>query len=384
MPRLRPGVAVALASLVAAVATTAWLVGRREAPAPPARPPRPVIFVHGMGGNAADIGVRGLAFDPLLPRIAAEFPRPGICQRDAQPRPWDGSPCVFRYVGDRAVAGEPGAACPCDSQSGLEENARKLAAEIGEVFRNAGGARVVLIGYSMGGAIIRAYLGLFSTEADRQVEAAILIDPVTTGSWAFGLDVREEFDDPGLRLLAEILSRAAAANLNVDLDRPAYRDLQPLSEIYRRVAELPLPATVSTYTFWGNIRVDATAGVLGLHRELDAGDLALLAGDPDPSALPPLGGQRFLPDPGAGAEALEVPHSARMTLGPGDLAYLASACLGLDPGTECLDAADSVFDVPNAHWRISGELGTIRVDSPELGGEVSLEDAILAAVRRNA
>jgi hypothetical protein len=41
-------------------------------------------------------------------------------------------------------------------------------------------------------------------------------------------------------------------------------------------------------------------------------------------------------------------------------------------------------DLPNAHWRVSGELDEIRVDAPALGGEVSLEDAILAAVRRNA
>jgi len=365
------------------VGLAAWIL-TRAAPPVPEPTSAPVIFVHGMGASAADMGVRHLAFDPLLPRIAAELPRPGVCQRDAQPRPWGGSPCVFRYVGDRATAGEPGATCPCDSQSGIEENARKLAAEIEEVFGNAGGTRVILIGFSMGGAILRTYLGLFAEEADRQVAAAILIDPATTGSWAFGLDVRDEFDDPAVGLLAEVLTRVAATNLNVDLERPAFRDLQPRSAIYRRVAALPLPRTVSTYTFWGDIRVEATAGVLGLGRELAAGDLTLLPGDPDPSVLPPLGGQRFLPAPAPGAEALDVPHSARMTLGPEELGRLAAACATLDPGTECADAAGTIFDLPNAHWRISGELGEIRVDAPALGGEVSLEDAILAAVRRNA
>lgn len=370
-------VGAALVALVAAAG--GWLLLRNGDRGPPERPPRPVVFVHGMGASAARIGTPGGQFHPLLPRIAATFPRLGVCQRGAEPRPWDGSPCVFRYIDDPALAGEPGAPCPCRSDTGIIENAEKLAAEVSEVARNAGD-RVILVGYSLGGAIVRAYLGLFHERADREVAAAILVDPATTGSWGFALDVRRHIDDPLLRLLAESAARVGGGAAGVDVTSEAYRDLQPRSDAYRLVARAPLPARVSTYTFWGDIRLELSAGVFGLERSVEIGDVALLPGDPDPQALPILGGQRFRPTPAPGAEALEFAHTARMELGPDELAELAGDCV--PPDNACLDTARRLFDVPNAHGRVPTSLEVIRLSA--FGRRMSLADAILEAVRRNA
>ena len=80
-------------------------------------PQAPVIFVHGMGSSAAEVGET--QFAALLEGVAREYPSPPICQKDAQiGRAWKGSPCVFRYVEDKAET-DGG---PNDSQSAVQDN----------------------------------------------------------------------------------------------------------------------------------------------------------------------------------------------------------------------------------------------------------------------
>ena len=361
---------VAAGVVVSALAgVAAWLAVR----GPPELGP-PVVFVHGMGASAADMGVPDGQFDHLLPRLAEAYPFPGVCMDDAQPgRPWDGSPCVFRFVDDLAAGG--------DSQSGIVENATKLAREVADVHRRAG-ERVVLIGYSMGGTVVRTYLALHAADAERQVAAAILIHPATAGSWGYSLDLRDRFEHRVGRAIAATVSRLAAEIVDVDVTRPAYRDLRPRSEVYRRLAASPLPRGVSYYTFWGDVQlvlrplpVDARLPEL----RLQLGDLWLLPGDPDPAALPPLGGQRFRPPVDPPAEALEIAHRHQVLLDPGRVAVVVAACL--DAVLRCPVAVRSLLDVPAAHWRIPFTIGEIDVDHPALG-RTSLEDAVIRTVGR--
>jgi pimeloyl-ACP methyl ester carboxylesterase len=350
----------------------------------------PVVFVHGMGSSAADIGT--VQFADLLTGLAETHPAPGpekdVCQKDAQPdRPWDGSPCVFRYVEDAAET-DGG---PNDSQSAVEDNADKLASELKEISRNAGGERVVLIGYSMGGAIIRTFLAEHRRSAERLVEAVVLIDAVASGSWgyAFATEVPRRFEGSLGDRLKELMRSMAASSASVDFARPATRDLSPRSELFRRIAPMRLPRNISYYTFWGDIRVVIERGLL--HYELpdfklpSLGDLGLLGGDPDPTVLPELGGQRFSPAVDDDNVALDVPHRTRIALDGAVIRDLISAC-GQKPAEDspdCAKLAGKHFSIPNTHTSVPTTMARVMVDEPELGGEVSLLDAVMTAIGRH-
>lgn len=377
---------VALCTVLLVVPTTPGVAAQQDAGS------RPVIFVHGMGSSAADIGVS--QFADLLRAIAREHPNGGACQEEAQPdRPWVGSPCVFRYVEDVAEADEGGrvAGGPNDSQSSVTDNANKLASEIDEVSDNAGGDQVVLIGYSMGGAIIRTYLAKHKDSAERRLAAVVLIDAVASGSWgyAFAEAVPRRASGSMSTRLTELMRSLAASTSAVDFTRPATTDLRPRSDVFRSIAPMPLPRNVSYYTFWGDIRVSIERRLLAYDLpdfEMPSfGDLGLLPGDPDPEALPELGGQRFSPATDDDHESLDVPHTKRIELDATTISDLIASCgRPSDKGRTCRALAARHFDIPNTHTSIPSALARVGIDSPQLGGEISLLNAVLEAVRRNA
>lgn len=361
--------------------------------------PRPVLFVHGLGASAAQTGTAPAPgapapFGDLLTALQRAYPRPGVCQAAAQPgRGWDGSPCVFRYVEDLAESDEGGAAArgPNDSQSSVASNADKLAREVAEVVANAGGQRVVLIGYSMGGAIIRTYLALHREEAARDVRAVVLIDAVASGSWGFTVvdEATGRISGPLGRRLLDALHSIAATSAAVDFDRPAVSDLRPRSALFRRVAAVEPPPSISYYTFWGDIRVRVSRALyvyeLPAFEMPSLGDLGLLPGDPDPSVLPELGGQRFSPRVDAGAESLDVPHTTTIDLSSGVVRDLLERCgrPSQQGSAPCLELVAGRFDVPSLHTAVPVATGRITVDVPAFGGRMSLTDAVVATVRRS-
>jgi pimeloyl-ACP methyl ester carboxylesterase len=383
----------------AVVAIVALLLGATPPSASGQTNGAAVIFVHGMGQSAADVGVDpkaggGAPFGDLLEAIADAHPDPDACQDDAQPdRPWTGSPCVFRYVEDLAEAAEGYRAQrgENDSQSAVQDNAEKLASEIEEVYDKTRRS-VVLIGYSMGGAIIRTYLATHRQDADTRVAAVILVDAVTSGSWgyAFAEAVPRRAEGSLGERLRELMRSTAASSAKVDFTRPATRDLRPRSALFRRIAPMPLPKTVNYYTFWGDIRVSVERGLLVYDLpdfDMPAlGDLGLLPGDPDPTALPELGGQRFSPPVNDDREALDVPHTTRISLDAVTIGELIDSCghKSRDGGKACRALVAEHFDIPNTHTSIPTTLGKVEVEVPELGGRMTLLDAVLTAVERNS
>jgi pimeloyl-ACP methyl ester carboxylesterase len=379
------------------LATAFLCSGAPGATAQPSSAAPPVVFVHGMGSNAADTGEPGPGsgspgqFQTLLEGIASRYPRGGVCQDAAQPdRSWDGSPCVFRYIEDKAEADEGGDASrgPNDSQSAVRPNAEKLAREVSEVFRKAGRG-VVLIGYSMGGTIIRTYLAEHRRDAERHVDAVVMVHAAASGSWGYALaqELPRRFEGFGGRV-AELLQSATAAASAVDLRRPASKDLRPRSELLRSVASKQLPQSVSYYTFWGDIKV--VIGRRLLTYDLPSfdlpsfGDLGLLPGDPDPAVLPELGGQRFSPDVDDAHEALDIGHQASIELGSDVIGDLVDACGQKPRGNQnnCSELVAGHFDIPNVHTSIPITLDRITVDEPRLGGVVTILQAILNAIGR--
>jgi pimeloyl-ACP methyl ester carboxylesterase len=348
-------VGVAIAALVV---TGVVAVVTRE------RPP-PVVFVHGMGADAREIGAPGGPFASLLGAVADRYPRPGVCQRDAQPgRDWEGSPCVFRYADDVAAGGR--------SASSVTSNARKLAAEVAEVAA-AAGEPVVLIGYSMGGTIVRAFVSLHPEQAADDVRGVILLHGVASGSWLLAGDrpLRDFVPDAPEALLTALIGLAT------DLEpSPAARDLTPGSALMHLLAAASPPADIAYTTVWGDIDLELDVpGVrpIGLP---SIGDVVILPGTPDPAEIPALGGQRFSPGP----TALEIRHRDTVTLDPADLGRMAAACaLPLPP--DCRETARDALSSPSAHWRIPESLDEIEVRGSPLG-DGSLQDLVLDAVER--
>ncbi len=352
-----------------------------------------------MGSSAADIGTTGPdgkapgQFQSLLETIARSYPYPDACPKGSQPdRPWVGSPCVFRYVEDAAEATEGGRAArgPNDSQSDVRSNADKLAREVADTARRAG-RRVVLIGYSMGGAIIRTYLATHKDEAERRVQAVIFIDAVASGSWgyAFAGEVPRRVGGPMGQRIDELMRSLAASAAAVDFDRPATRDLSPRSLLFRSIAPMPLPRNISYYTFWGDIRIVVGRQLLAYDLPTFAmpslGDLGLLPGDPDPTKLPELGGQRFSPKVDGDHESLDVGHKTRIELGADVIGDLISSCGRKpdEPSQDCRRLVARHFDIPNTHTAIPVTLDRVEVSEPRLGGRVTVLDAVIEAIRRS-
>ncbi len=316
-----------------------------------------VVFVHGMGQSADDIGKT--QFGPLMRRLD--------------------DVSVFRFVDDMADGG--------DSQSGVQENADKLAREIAAL-----DGETVLIGYSMGGAIIRTYLATHRRDAERDVAAVIFVDAVASGSWgyAFANELPRRIDGSLGEKVKELMRSAAASSASVDFSRPATRDLSPRSAHFRKIAPMPLPSNISYYTFWGHIQVVIERGLLLYDLpdyELPSlGDLGLLPGSKDPATLPELGGQRFSPPVDGDAVALDIPHEAKVRLNATVVRDLIDAC-GKPPEDaddgRCGALAKEHFTIPNTHTAVPNTMDRITVDTPELGGETTLLDAILTAIARH-
>ena len=358
--RLRSALSIGLVLVVAGVILAG--VVRDDHP--------PVVFVHGLGGDASAVGRSDAAFGDLLGEIAERFPRDDVCQRDAQPgRPWRGSPCVFRYVDDVATGGA--------SQSGVEANARKLAAEVAEVSANAGGDPVVLVGYSMGGLIVRAYLALHRAAAARDVAGAIFIHGAVSGSWLLASDeALSAAPTPLDRVLSTV--RGVAEEGAGDISTPAHRDLVPGSAVIRGVARIPLPPDLAYVTVWGDIRLALDTPGSGRIDVGSIGDVLLMPGDPTPTSLPPLGGQRLRPT----RDSIEIRHGGTVEIGLGEGAGVVGAC-AIPAGRSCREALAPVLEHPSAHGRIPATMDEIRLTHPVLG-EGSIQDLILEAIERAA
>ena len=265
---------------------------------------RHVIFVHGINGNANAIGFAG-----LLNRVRGEFGNDSVS--------------AFLYYQDRAYAngsGCSGVAPPilpsapdggipvhldsvsptiCDSQSDLAINAVMLDADVHRFFNDTG-EPVVLVGNSMGAAIIRGMLSYSHDHGDgvaaSEVDSVFFLEGAQDGAQEL-----VQANKNGGRGIDAQISRALLSSswVGLNFSRPAANDeLTPKSTWYRWANPNParLPA-VPYFNAFGDINIGLQPCILfwcgSFQTIVPLGDIALQTGTDDPFDTPPTGGARI-------------------------------------------------------------------------------------------
>jgi|GEM_PF-6258912 len=189
---------------------------------------------------------------------------------------------------------------PCDSESSIGENVLLLHQSISEAYV-ATGRPVILIGISMGAAIIRGVL-TYSTlledgVAEHMIDTVIFIAGAHDGSPDAACAVSACRALPELQLMAMLL-----ADLAFDLSRPAIHDLATSSDWYNWANDdgAPLPERIGYYNFYADI--DAKKCVFAVFGDCwhqadiavgQWGDGILNTGTSDPYDTPNSGGAKF-------------------------------------------------------------------------------------------
>lgn len=361
--------------------------------------PALVVVLHGLGQNADEIArTRAELGDPDKPlyrqmaeALINEF----------------GEISVFRYVEDRAGGG--------DSQSSVRDNAIALAGFIKDLRSRVPNKKVVLVGYSMGAAIIRGYLALYP-DAEEHVAAAIFLEGAHQGSWLLKLHEGVSYliiANDILKLSGVPIEPRAAAVVhtlifvlrtidfvafkfvNINPNRPAARDLTPQSEWYfsvnapitKAINETvnvdPVPNQASYYNFYGDINFQWVANVWGyelpLTPRISLGDLVLLPGEDDPTATPFLGGARFATSVDAGQRSEQWALTSNVQV---NFASLKDCLPG---GKPCTEALKDLITSPPTHWQVHENMNVIRVHDRVGGqGSIVLAQEIVEIVRAHA
>lgn len=374
----------------------AWILGTLALAAPSHAQNPAVVYVHGVSENACAPG----NMRDVLRVVGERLPQTGFraqggaACRKVQPGE---NPLRFRYVQDKHEANDEdkGFGRGGSSQSGARRNATALRDYIDRLTEKGEG-KVMLVGFSMGGLIIRTYLSDHRGHANEKVAGVVFIESALQGS-LFGLAAKAANASEARRVCEAQDSFPGGSTLCLGLlslirqefeleneDAIAFRDLSPASEIVRQNASATPPEKPRYLTVPGDIRLRLPRNALGEwvfgrpNEELPVGDGVIPVGDSDPGGTPPLGGASFKPQ---GYHARLSPLIRTCGIANRDLqllvdAFLVGSALDTKAKLECLRAA------PEAHWNINARSGEIRPDRemalPQLVSEF-LVDACRAA-----
>ena len=272
---------------------------------------RPIIFLHGVNQDASKIGVptgnaSNNAFVPLITELK-EIYDPRYIQ-------------VFKYLDDQSITPCPKDTYPpCRSQSSVTANAKELAKQIQALYASVNATptttdhhKVTLIGYSMGGAIIRTTLAdcpkLVSQFPDlyeyqcagvaKMVDNVFFINSVQQGSWLMALkNALDNTDNRVVRVLGWAILAAIKGAMGLDASYPGEIEMIPGSENVKDHDSTSPPDGIHYFNFFGDIQVHPTGDFFGPSYPpsyvIPVGDLVVLPGTDDPRTWPALGGSRF-------------------------------------------------------------------------------------------
>jgi hypothetical protein len=267
-------------------------------------PPKPVIFVHGLQQRRGDAGFGPILADadvapsvtefgyfqdadaattcPVRPRLSAQSPAP-----PAAPLPITDTTSAQGY--------------PCDSESDFGLNVLLLYQDVQMAYYGSGEQRVVLLGYSMGGALIRGPLS-YSASLGEDPVASTMIDSVFVvagamdGSAGAQCKLQGKCPPGAPKWLIDFAQRYFVDGDGIDTARPAVHELLPRSDWYKWANSFTLP-NIGYYEAHAEMRVVRVRNRLffGVDKDTvwDAGDGIVPPGTSDPFDTPPFGGARF-------------------------------------------------------------------------------------------
>jgi alpha-tubulin suppressor-like RCC1 family protein len=332
---------------------------------------RQVVFVHGIGGNAADYEAHyALPYPkqtwqklavPMENQYGAGFKIWSMWQDRAYAMP-NSDPDHTAYPpcdpskmppADQDIGSLPPntpslSVNSCDSQSEFAYSAAQLDDDL-----SAYNQPIALIANSQGGAITRGWLALAqlrdlkgsggSDVGFHNVDTIFFLQGAQQGSWLAGTDQILAHDPGGGAKLEQdiIQPDVLYSTFNLNTARPAIaNDLPPQSEWYDSVNLNPVPSRIHYFNIYTDMQFRTHLTFLGhdlVSGQLDMGDLILRPGKDDPQATPVGGGARFLP---GGVNTVDR-HEWEL-FRPYDITFAIAGSGGVTPGPPLNEPANHI------------------------------------------
>jgi pimeloyl-ACP methyl ester carboxylesterase len=221
--------------------------------------PKPIIYVHGLQQPQNAGGFNSVLDDPL---IAPHVQRFGYFQDAlvescaAQPRLSSQllPPSLPMPILDGTTSpGQP----YCDSESDISLNVLLLHRDIQSAYWLSGGQKVILIGFSMGAAVIRGVLTYSAYNGDNvaqsMVDSVIFVAGALDGSESAKCELFGQCPPGTTKLLIDLASPIKSSG--IDTSRPAITQLLPQSPWYQWANPGPLPE-IGYYEAHANLKVE--------------------------------------------------------------------------------------------------------------------------------
>jgi pimeloyl-ACP methyl ester carboxylesterase len=308
----------------------------------------PIIFVHGINEDAADFTVqmhKGFTdpdqasdaseqtFTALFEALTLKYdPKylEALCYVDDHAYDHNSAPSGCRFPLDTATystACVPGSSNrPCQSQGSVDENALQLARTVDALSAEAAGAgsgtaKVTLIAYSMGGAVVRSFLAgcrapqaPYTTQRCQstvgKIDHVFFIDGDQQGSWLLtinkGYNAAELSGDSSipspitpfasaLPIIQKTLYDRVKSAVGLDATSKGVQDQTPQSPSILAHDQEPIPPGIDVYNFFGNVQIRMGVTVYGLPiapgvPTLNLGDFVMLAQNNSATLSPLWGG----------------------------------------------------------------------------------------------
>ncbi|TFC02745.1 hypothetical protein [Cryobacterium sp. MDB2-33-2] len=273
----------------------------------------------------------------------------------------------------------------CDGSSDIGINAIKLDEQIQQEYHDGGNQPVILVGYSMGGSIIRGMLAYSQTVNDRvadtMIDSVSFIHGVQQGSYLANIGQVTACSFCGFFPVPPLSSGIVGISdlIHLPLNRPASQELQDGSAWFRWVnshsSHLPPLPFFNTY---GDLRIVVPiCPVFGLYGcfnygdNTSLGDDVVLRGTDEPTDTSAEGGQKFLNGP-RGAQNWEFVQLHRYTWDP------------VFPPSEAIALGQAMFNAPEQHLNVRFAMGQTLVKDCQTNASISADDELVLLLNGRA